>query len=316
MTTALIGFTGFVGSNLLAQHRFDATFNSKTISEICGQSFDTIVCAAAPATMWAANKFPEDDLANIRMLVDRLAGAKAGRLVLISTIAVLADAEAGLDETTTRFETARAYGRNRRFLESACAGLGARTHILRLPALFGPGLRKNFLFDILNPVPSFLTEDRYRWLAGSLPPAAAAILARVYRFAADVGMYQCDRGLLAGPDQTVLTEALFAAGFTALDFTHADSCFQYYDLARLWSDITLAITHDLPLVHLAPAPLRAGDIHAALTGREMTARTAPLYREDMRTRHDGLWGGPTGYIQSGDAVLAALRRFHAQAHPR
>jgi nucleoside-diphosphate-sugar epimerase len=97
-SSAIIGSTGFVGSNLRASHNFNDNFNSRNIAQISGKSYDLVVCAAAPATMWAANKNPEGDLQNIRTLVASLKGIKAHRFVLISTIAVLADAAAGLDE--------------------------------------------------------------------------------------------------------------------------------------------------------------------------------------------------------------------------
>ena len=55
MTDALIGYTGFVGSNLEATHEFGARYNSKNIAEIEGQSFGHLVCAGAPAKKWYAN---------------------------------------------------------------------------------------------------------------------------------------------------------------------------------------------------------------------------------------------------------------------
>jgi len=39
-TAALIGYTGFVGGNLLAQRGFDALFNSRNIEEIAGVRID------------------------------------------------------------------------------------------------------------------------------------------------------------------------------------------------------------------------------------------------------------------------------------
>ena len=36
--SALIGYTGFVGSNLVRQHSFDAMFNSQNIDSISGRS--------------------------------------------------------------------------------------------------------------------------------------------------------------------------------------------------------------------------------------------------------------------------------------
>ena len=311
MTDAIIGSTEFVGANLLGQHEFSGQFHSRNIAEIDGERYDLIVCAAAPATMWAANKDPEGDLRNIRALISHLERVQAEHFVLISTIAVLANAAAALDETTEDFEVAKAYGRNRRFLEESVRVIFPRAHVLRLPALFGNGLKKNFIFDILNPVPSFLTRDKYDELRGVLPARAVAVLENVYAFAPDLGMFRCDRDRLVGEDGAQLTAALFAAGFTALNFTNADSTFQYYSLARLWSDIGVVIANDVPLVHLAPEPLRAGDIFEALTGTNFAERTAPLYHENMCTLHAGLWKNSGRYIQDGTSVMHELARFHA-----
>ncbi|MEG2500937.1 MAG: NAD(P)-dependent oxidoreductase, partial [Oscillospiraceae bacterium] len=37
MKTALVGYTGFVGSNIAAAHPFDGLYNSKNIKEAFGQ---------------------------------------------------------------------------------------------------------------------------------------------------------------------------------------------------------------------------------------------------------------------------------------
>ncbi|QJP16153.1 sugar nucleotide-binding protein [Starkeya sp. ORNL1] len=313
MADALIGFTGFVGQNICRLHEFEAQFNSRNISEVRGGSYEVIVCAAAPATMWAANKDPDGDLRNIRELVGHLEHVTAERFVLISTVAVLDGADAGLDETTSRFETAKAYGRNRRFLEEACASRFSKSHILRLPALFGRGLKKNFLFDILNPIPSFLASDKYAELLQKMSPRATSIMQGIYRFADDFGMYRCERHLLNRNQRSILTEAMFEIDFTALNFTNADSTFQYYGLSSLWSDIVRAIEHDLPVMHLAPAPLCANEIYAALTGRVLESRAAPLYREDMHTQFAGLWDNQHPYTQGKADVLAGLKIFFNEA---
>ncbi|MFI5206247.1 MAG: pyridine nucleotide transhydrogenase, partial [Candidatus Paceibacterales bacterium] len=72
MGDALIGYTGFVGSNILAQRPFDLLYNSKNISDIANKNFNTVVCAGAPGTKWIANKNPEADLANIQNLINNL----------------------------------------------------------------------------------------------------------------------------------------------------------------------------------------------------------------------------------------------------
>jgi len=55
----LVGDSGFVGGELMRQLAFARTYNSRTIDEIAGEHFETLMCAGAPATMWAekANLF-------------------------------------------------------------------------------------------------------------------------------------------------------------------------------------------------------------------------------------------------------------------
>lgn len=310
---ALLGHTGFVGGNLLGQHAFGARFNSRTIGDAAGARFGTVVCAAAPATMWAANREPEKDRAVIDDLIRRLHQIRAERFVLISTIAVLADPAAGADEGTEHFEEANAYGRNRRLLEMAAAALFPRCHILRLPALYGTGLKKNFIYDLINPVPSFLTDAKYSELAAALPRPAKAALANAYYWSDEVRMHVCDRSRCDSGERTILASALARTGFTAVNFTHPDSTFQFYGLDRLWSDIECATEAGLPVLHLAPQPLRAGTVHLAVTGRPMTETSARPVHEDMRTRHASLWGRTDGYVRGRDSVLNDLRAFCAGA---
>src|SRR5262245_12258181 len=85
VTDAIIGATGFVGTNLCAQHDFSEQFHSRNISKIAGKAYDIVVCAAAPATMWAANKDPDGDLHNIHELLSHIERVDAERFVLIST---------------------------------------------------------------------------------------------------------------------------------------------------------------------------------------------------------------------------------------
>lgn len=126
-------------------------------------------------------------------------------------------------------------------------------------------------------------------------------------------MFVCGRERLTGDARNLLTGALTEIGFTALNFTNADSTFQYYGLARLWKDIERVIAHDLPLMHLAPEPLSAGEVYATLTGKELHSRSAALYHENMRTRHAAIWGGPEGYISRRSEVLADLKSFYEKA---
>ena len=148
-SSALIGYTGFVGSNLARQRSFDEFFNSKNIHEISDRNFDLIVCAAAPAEKWKANKDPDADRATVERLIRSLEDVDAEKFVLISTVDVFAN-PVGVDEDSpTPLASLHAYGRNRRMLEEV---IGSRFDalIVRLPGLYGMGLKKNVIYDFLT----------------------------------------------------------------------------------------------------------------------------------------------------------------------
>lgn len=148
--TALIGYSGFVGSNLLLRRSYDALFRSSNIEDIRGRSFEHIVCAGVQAMKWWANLHPEEDLAGIQRLLDPLAGVKAERFTLISTIDVY-PAPRGVDEDTVidRHQH-HAYGMNRLVVEDRIRAMFPRAAIIRLPGLFGPGLKKNVIYDLIH----------------------------------------------------------------------------------------------------------------------------------------------------------------------
>ncbi|PTE19715.1 hypothetical protein C5F48_21395 [Cereibacter changlensis JA139] len=308
---ALVGFTGFVGSTLCRQHDFSAVFNRLNIAQAAGSKFDSVVCAAAPGSMFTANRFPEQDAAATEALMEDLRPIKARQFILISSIAVFADF-GGDDESSRSFQTALAYGRNRRRLEEFCLQRFGRCLIVRLPALFGCGIRKNFLFDLLNPMPSLLAEPRLAELADRLPAGLGQGLRAIYRHDPSTGLQVIDRAALAATGQRPAYDAAVTAlGMSAVQFTHPESHFQYYDMTRLWTDICLSLQAGLDIIHLAPEPLEAGIIHEALLGRPMPATPAKIHREDMRTRHAALWDRPGRYIATSDEVLDRLRQFHA-----
>lgn len=147
----LIGHTGFVGGTLHRAAPFDACFNSTSIDEIRGRHFDLLVCAGVSAVKWQANKDPAADQAAIRRLTDALATVTAAEFILVSTIDVYPDPAAGGDEALRPDGTAHhAYGRHRLALEAWCLARFPTLRIVRLPALFGPGLRKNAIYDLLH----------------------------------------------------------------------------------------------------------------------------------------------------------------------
>lgn len=147
---ALVGYNGFVGSTLLGQQPFHSRFNSKNIEEIDNRGFDTVVCSAAPAQKWIANREPDVDRANIEQLITHLGTVDCERFVLISTVDVFKTPAGVTEETRVDEDGLHAYGLHRRLLEKFVADRFPRHLIVRLPGLVGPGLRKNVLYDFLH----------------------------------------------------------------------------------------------------------------------------------------------------------------------
>lgn len=150
MSTALIGHSGFVGSNLLAQRNYESLFRSTDIDTIRGRSFDHVVCAGVQAMKWWANLHPEEDLVGIEKLLAPLTEVKADRFTLISTIDVYPEPRNVDEDSLINRDGHHAYGLHRLKIEQRITDMFPQVVILRLPGLFGPNLKKNVIFDLLH----------------------------------------------------------------------------------------------------------------------------------------------------------------------
>jgi dTDP-4-dehydrorhamnose reductase len=152
MTTnnALIGYSGFVGSTLLKQLDFNSLYRSTNISDITNKSFETVVCAGAPAVKWLANKNPEQDKQSIDFLISKLSTIKCNNFILISTVDVFKDSLEAVESTPIDTSDLHPYGLHRYQLEEFVRGHFPNYLIVRLPGLVGPGLKKNVIYDLLN----------------------------------------------------------------------------------------------------------------------------------------------------------------------
>eukprot|EP00742_Colponemidia_sp_Colp-10_P003864 GILJ01004115.1.p1 GENE.GILJ01004115.1~~GILJ01004115.1.p1 ORF type:complete len:547 (+),score=74.22 GILJ01004115.1:41-1681(+) len=149
-TSCLIGYSGFVGSNLREQFKFTHFYNSKNISDIRNKSFDIVVCAGCPAVKYLANQNPENDIQVVKSLAENLRGVKAGKFVCISTIDVYPHPDQAADEDTDCHQPNHAYGTHRLWFEDFCRENFPNCLVVRLPALFGKYLKKNYIYDLLN----------------------------------------------------------------------------------------------------------------------------------------------------------------------
>lgn len=149
MKNAIIGHTGFVGSNLIRQREFDEFYNSKNIESIVDRQFDLLVCSGAPAAKWLANKEPIKDKENLEILMSCLNRVSANKLILISTVDVYSIPIEVNEDTKVEIGNLQPYGKHRLELEN-CVRDKFDSLIIRLPGLFGEGLKKNIIYDFLN----------------------------------------------------------------------------------------------------------------------------------------------------------------------
>ncbi len=174
---ALFGYGGFVGSWLLNgfQSEFTHLYNSTNYQTAADMEFDTVFFVGLPAAKWYVNTHPDEDLTNIERIISTLRTIKSNCFVLISTI----DAIDAVD----------VYGQHRKkFEEFIIAQFAPNYLIFRLPALFGRGLKKNVLYDLLhnnqldkiNPMSSFQWYD-LQWLQEDIKLALSKNLRCVNR---------------------------------------------------------------------------------------------------------------------------------------
>ncbi|MGY1804705.1 NAD-dependent epimerase/dehydratase family protein [Blastococcus sp. SYSU D00922] len=147
---ALVGWTGFVGGALEPRVRPVARFRSTDIDQLADADVTEVVCAGAPAEKWRANAEPEADWAGISRLIEALDRSRATSCVLVSTVDVYSDSRRADESTAADTTQEQAYGRHRALLEEFVTRRFEDSLIVRLPGMFGPGLKKNLVFDLIN----------------------------------------------------------------------------------------------------------------------------------------------------------------------
>lgn len=298
----LVGCTGFVGSNIYEKGEMDLGFHSTDIAGAYGLAPDLLVYAGLKAEKYLANHAPEQDLEQIREAAENIRKIAPGKVVLISTVDVFR-VPVGVDETSRVDCTGlHAYGLNRYRLECMVRQMYPDALIVRLPGLFGKGIKKNFIFDYMHVIPSMLPAERF----GELARKEAAL--KDFYVLQDNGFYRCRA--LEEAERKLLRERFQALGFTALHFTDSRSIYQFYPLGRLWEDIRTALANGLRLLHPATEPVGAGELYTYLTGKAFVNELAGApVRYDYRTVHDRLYGGAGGYLCGKGEVMEAIRKF-------
>lgn len=302
MKKALVGYTGFVGSNICENEVFDGLYHSKNIEQAYGTKPDLLVYAGLRAEKYLANHEPDKDLELIRQAEENIVKIDPEKLVLISTVDVLKK-PAGADENAKiNTEDLNAYGANRYVLEQFVRENYPEALIVRLPGLFGKNIKKNFIYDYMTRIPFMLTEAKMQELCEKDPDI------KEYYQLQENGFFKLLE--LQEEERKLLKEKFDLLGFSSLHFTDSRSVYQFYPLHRLWKDIETALEYDIRLLHPATEPVSAGELYQYLTGEMFENELAgqPVYY-DFRTIHDKIYGGKNGYICSKQEIMEEIRKF-------
>ncbi len=303
---ALVGYTGFVGSNLFEKGQFDAGYNSKNIDQAFGTNPDLLVFAGLRAEKFLANQDPAKDMEMILEAERNISRIAPGKVVLISTIDVYKKPD-GVDERTpVETDDLHPYGLNRYRLEQWIRERYPDALIIRLSALFGKNIRKNFIYDYMNVIPYMLKADKFESLAAEAPEL------RGYFILQENGFYRAD---VPPKDRNHVKEIFRQLNFSALNFTDSRGVYQFYPLERLWDDIEKALREGIRVWHPATEPVRISELYEYLTGdcfsNELPG-VPPYY--DYRTVYADLFGGADGYIDNKENIMRKIKLFTETYH--
>lgn len=300
---ALVGYTGFVGSNIyaMAGGEIDKVYNSRNIEEAYGTNPDLLIYAGLRAEKYLANNAPEKDLALIAQAEENIKRINPKQLVLISTIDVF-NIPKNVDENSEiDMENLHPYGYNRYLLEVWVRENYPNALIVRLPGLFGKNIKKNFIYDYLNVIPFRLKESKYNELL-----ILDSELGKYYK-SQDNGFYIVN---VRDKDREKLKDKFRRIGFSALNFTDSRSRYQFYNLGRLWKDIQIALDSGLKIWHPATEPISAGELYEYLTGEQFDNELEGIPADyDYKTTKGYLFGGTKDYIADKESVLEQIKEF-------
>lgn len=301
---SLVGYTGYVGSNILARagDKITGLYNSKNISEAFGTNPDLLIYSGMRAEKYLANNDPEADMELVLQAQENIRKINPKKLVLISTIDVLKEPNGKDEDAFIDTEDLHAYGLNRYRLEQWVRLNYPDCLIIRLPGLYGINIKKNFIYDYINVIPFMLKESKFDELS-----SIDSDLHNFYTLQAN-GFYKLNS--ISEDEKEVLKAKFKTLGFTALNFTDSRNVYQFYPLSRLWDDINTAMDNGLLMWHPATSPLSVSDVYKHLTGTDFINEISPFpIYYDYKTKYAEIFGGKDGYLMSSEEVLDDIKTF-------
>ena len=298
----LVGNTGFVGSNIFRNGQFHAGFDHTNIEQAYGLNPDLLIYAGVPAVKYLANQDREADFALIQQAFDNIQKINPKQLVLISSVDVYKDSFQKDEDAVMDKDGMEAYGLNRLLLEEMVREHYENALIVRLPALFGANIKKNFIYDLLNPAPSMLNEAKFNELSAKID-----FLSECYQKQPN-GFYQLQK-IKASLKERLIQE-LSNNNFSALNFTDSRASYQFYNLDYLFDHITLALDNQIKVLNIATEPITAAEVYEYLYGKQFANHiTDHPANYNFKTKHSAVFGSDDGYILKRDQILSDIKYF-------
>lgn len=172
---ALVGYTGFVGSNLYvrASNRIEGVYDIQNVEKAYGLEPDVLVFAALRSDRQLARRAPYEDYERVLEAQRTIKKINPAKLVLISTTDVYRN-PVGVDEENSVFaigsnradkEGVMPYNLNRYYFEEWARKNYSELLIMRLARPYGLNPRDNFLKDFTdeNFVKQTGSKNRYQF---------------------------------------------------------------------------------------------------------------------------------------------------------
>ncbi|MFQ7839813.1 MAG: sugar nucleotide-binding protein [Enterocloster bolteae] len=292
----LVGNTGFVGSNLMQCEDFTMSAHSLDVTKMYGHRPDVLVYAGVTGTKWLANQNPAQDMKVIEQTIINIVKIKPKKIVLISTVDVYDELVGSNEDSTINEECLHTYGRNRYHLEKWVRGNCEDYHIVRIPALYGLNIKKNFVFDLINLIPAMMKEEQFNHVEKHI-----SCIANFYS-RNNEGIYVLNSEI--NRSELIRLRKEFAViEENALIFTNSNSKYQFYNLQWLWTDILNTINQNISVRNIVTEPVNAGEVYEYINGHKWCNENPKIINYNIQT----LYGKK--YLIDKSKVLEDLKRF-------
>jgi hypothetical protein len=249
-----------------------------------------------------ANSFPEEDYEHINETIINIKKIMPKKFILISTVDVLDLTENVDEDHDIKIQKLEPYGKNRRLLEIWVKKNILDYNIIRLPAIYGLNLKKNFIYDIVNPIPKLLNTTNFlRYSEKS---------ALIYQSYLKINNFYYLNNART-PDQKVrLNNEMDLKNTSSLYLTDSRAIFQFYPLKHLAKHIINILDQNIKVSHLVTEPLSAGEVFEFLNKKvfinEM-AQKIPNYKID--TKYRDFWNQKSKFLFDKHEILQDIKEF-------